>query len=67
MIAAQRGRHPLRNVTHALGPLAESDLDPIVTPEAQDAWLNEDDELSDVHERADDREQRQKFRARYRQ
>lgn len=65
MIRAQRGRHPLRNITHALGPLGESDLDPIVAPDEQYAWLNEDAELADVQVRADDPEQRKKYRTRY--
>jgi hypothetical protein len=57
----------LRNVTHALGnPIAESDLDWVVEPSQQHAWLTHDAwQLADVEVRVDDRRQRLSKRSQY--
>jgi hypothetical protein len=57
MITGQRvAGYRLRNITHSLGPLGESDLDPIVTPSEQYDWLNDDGaQLHDAQDRADER------------
>jgi len=60
-----RAAYPLRNITHSLGPLGESDLDPVVTESEQYAWLNQDADLPDVEQRADDPEQRRLFAPNY--
>ncbi|MFG1627819.1 GIY-YIG nuclease family protein [Kribbella sp. NPDC049227] len=69
MIRQQRARgHQLRNIVHGLGPLGDSDLDPLVLPSEQHAWLT-----SPVEEppadgvRADDDVQRHRHRAKYEQ
>jgi hypothetical protein len=55
----------LRNVTHARGPLGESDLDPLISPAEQYAWLNDGGETPDVPSRVDDPEQRERHHATY--
>lgn len=65
-IRGERSRgHPLRNITHSLGPLGKSDLDPIVTKAEQYAWLNGEDEVHDVEERAEDLAQRRLHASKY--
>ena len=56
----------LRNITHALGPAGDSDLDPLITPDEQYAWLNSDDELPDVTERIRDTQHRAETRPKFR-
>jgi GIY-YIG catalytic domain len=58
--------YKLRNITHALGPLGDSDLDPVVLPAEQHAWLNDPDHsFEDQGDRADDPAQRREHHARY--
>ena len=56
----------LRNITHALGPLGDSDLDPVVTPDEQHAWLNDDAFPSDVAERIRDPKHRAEKASKFR-
>jgi hypothetical protein len=67
MIGRQRDAgYKLRNITHALGPLGDSDLDPVVLRAEQDAWLNDPDGgFGDQGERVDDPVQRREHHARY--
>jgi predicted GIY-YIG superfamily endonuclease len=67
MIHQQRGRgHRLRNIVHGIGPVGESDLDPLVTPSEQFTWLNDPDTiLDDEGVRVDDPEQRASRRRQY--
>jgi hypothetical protein len=60
MIRSEDSRgHVLRNITDSPGDrVGESDLDQIVTEADRFAWLNDDDEIEDVVERADDPDQR---------
>jgi hypothetical protein len=57
----------LRNITYAAGPLGGSDLDPIVTPVEQQAWLNDPHWQLDDAPRMDDEAQRLKTRPKFRQ
>lgn len=56
----------LRNIRYALGPVGECDLDPLVMPDEQHAWLTRSDSPGDDGAaRADDPAQRQQRRAAY--
>ena len=58
--------YKLRNITHALGPLGDSDLDPVVLPAEQFAWLNDPEcSFGDQGDRAGDPAQRREYHARY--
>src|SRR5689334_15706366 len=66
MITGQRDAgHRLRNITHALGPLGDSDLDPLVTPAEQYSWLNDGAIQLGTAARAEDPEQRRRHRPNY--
>ena len=56
----------LRNITNALGPVGDSDLDPLITPDEQYAWLNSDEVLPDVTERIHDTQHRAETRPKFR-
>jgi hypothetical protein len=61
----QRGQ-ALRNITHTTGSLVgDSDLDYVIEPSQQHAWLNDGEELPDVEERVRDDELRNLKRAAY--
>jgi hypothetical protein len=67
MIQQQRAYgYELRNIVHGLGPLGDSDLDPLVLPSEQHAWLTDPDVIFlDDGIRAGDDVQRRKHRPRY--
>jgi hypothetical protein len=67
MIRQQRARgHELRNVVHGRGPLGDSDLDPLVLPSEQHAWLTDPHVVfPDDGIRTEDQVQRRKYRPRY--
>ncbi|NIK61477.1 GIY-YIG nuclease family protein [Kribbella shirazensis] len=67
MIQQQRARgYELRNIVHGLGPLGDSDLDPLILPSEQHAWLTDPDvAFLDDGIRAPDDELRRKHRPRY--
>lgn len=61
----RRSGRVLRNITYALGPIGESDLDPVVTRNDQYAWLNDGLDLRDVPDRIEDSRQRAAMHAKF--